>query len=273
MPGIVVGVDGSSRSADAVALARGIAAASGAGITLACAYPYEDHPSRPANHADRDHLRADAETTLARMEHGLEGIGRSRTAAIADVSPARALQQLAERDAPALIVLGSSHRSALGHVMAGTTAERLLHGAPCAVALAPHGFHTRAEQAFRTVSVGHDGSEESAAALSAAVATAVALGAVLRIVRGFPSALAAGSLRRPASSGSRAGGARRVRRRRGGADRGRAAPASPASRPASSSGSPGGPTCCSSARAPTARSGPCSSGACPDASSARPSAP
>ncbi len=187
MTGILVGVDGSTRSADAVALARGIAAASGAGITLACAYPYEDHPSRPANHAYRDHLRADAETTLARMEQGLEGIERSRTSAIADVSPARALQQLAERDAPALIVLGSSHRSALGRVMAGTTAERLLHGAPCAVALAPHGFHTRAEQAIRTVSVGHDGSEESAAALSAAVATAVALGAVLRIVRGFPA--------------------------------------------------------------------------------------
>ena len=144
------------------------------------------------------------------MEQGLEGIERSRTSAIADVSPARALQQLAERDAPALIVLGSSHRSALGRVMAGTTAERLLHGAPCAVALAPHGFQTRAEQAIRTVSVGHDGSEESAAALSAAVATAVALGAVLRIVRGFPAmryatpALAAGfgSDARPASSGS-----------------------------------------------------------------------
>ena len=120
------------------------------------------------------------------MEQGLEGIENVTTSAIADVSPARALQELAERDGAALIVLGSSHRGALGRVLAGTTAERLLHGAPCAVAVAPHGFRTHADFDIATVSVGHDGSDEADAALSAAVATAVALGAGLRIVRIFP---------------------------------------------------------------------------------------
>jgi hypothetical protein len=65
-----------------------------------------------------------------------------------------------------LIVLGSSHRSALGRVLAGTTAERLLHGAPSPVAVAPHGFRMRADGAIKTIAVGHDGSDEAEAAYS-----------------------------------------------------------------------------------------------------------
>ena len=187
MTRIIVGVDGSTRSEDAVALARGIAATSGDGITLACAYPYEAHASRATSGAYRDALRDDAETTLARMKQGLQGIEDVRTTAIADVSPARALQELAEHEGPALLVIGSSHRGALGRVLAGTTAERLLHGAPCAVAVAPHGFDTRAGDATRTIAVAHDGSVEADAALSAAVAAAVALGAALCIVRVVPA--------------------------------------------------------------------------------------
>ena len=44
-----------------------------------------------------------------------------------------------------LIVVGSTGRGRAGRVLTGSTAERLLHGAPCPVALAPHGYErTRA---------------------------------------------------------------------------------------------------------------------------------
>ena len=47
---------------------------------------------------------------------------------------------LAEIERASLVVIGSSHRGAVGRVFAGTTAERLLHGAPCPVAgAAGHG--------------------------------------------------------------------------------------------------------------------------------------
>ena len=182
MTRIVVGVEGSARSEDAVAFARGIAQASGAQITLACAYPYEDQPSRATKGEYRDFVRNEAQATLDRMKEGLEGVENVATSAIADLSPARALQELAERDSAAMLVLGSTHRGAFGRVVAGTTAERLLHGAPCPVAVVPVGFRTHADTPIKTIAVGHDGSEEADAALSAAVMTSQALGAALRVV-------------------------------------------------------------------------------------------
>lgn len=185
MTSIVVGVEGSVRSQDAVAFARRISEASGARIKLAHAYPYDTHPSRASNAAFMDALRDDAEATLERMKEALVGVENVETVAIADVSPARALQELAERDGAALVVLGSTHHSKLGRVLAGTTAERLLHGSPCPVAVVPHGFCEHAAAPIETVAVGHDGSKEAEAGLSAAVAASRSLGAALRVVRVF----------------------------------------------------------------------------------------
>ena len=39
-----------------------------------------------------------------------------------------------------LVVVGSSHRGHLGRVAPGSTAERLLHGAPCPIVVAPAGL-------------------------------------------------------------------------------------------------------------------------------------
>ena len=182
MISIIVGVEETDRSEDAIAFARRLREASGAQITLASAFPYDNHPSRMAHGAYRDYLRGDAQATLDRMAKGLKGVEHVVTVAIADTSPARALQELAERDGAALVVLGSSHRGTLGRVLAGTTAERLLHGAPCPVAVVPFGFRTRADAPIKTIAVGHDGSAEAEEALSAAVTTAQALGAELRVV-------------------------------------------------------------------------------------------
>ena len=102
--------------------------------------------------------------------------------AIAELSPAKAIQAMATSEGASLIVIGSSHRGAVGRVLAGTTAERLLHGAPCPVAVAPAGFHADDDHAIDTIAVAYDRSDEAKSALLAATAIAPALGARLRVV-------------------------------------------------------------------------------------------
>jgi nucleotide-binding universal stress UspA family protein len=179
---IIVGVDESERSLDAVALATRLARGSGAELVLVCAYPYDDAPSRGATTGYERYLREDALATLARVADGLDGTVPVRTLAVARLSPARAVQETAVSERASLIVIGSSHRGAVGRVMAGTTAERLLHGAPCPVAVAPLGFRDGGGTGLATIAVGWDGSPESEAALSAAVALARGAGARLRVI-------------------------------------------------------------------------------------------
>jgi nucleotide-binding universal stress UspA family protein len=55
-------------------------------------------------------------------------------------SPARVLHELAERESAGALVIGSSSRGQVGRVLPGAVTDRLLHGAPCPVAVAPAGF-------------------------------------------------------------------------------------------------------------------------------------
>jgi hypothetical protein len=52
----------------------------------------------------------------------------------------RALHEAADELGASMIVAGSSHRGPAGRVVPGGVGERLLHAAPCAVALAPRGY-------------------------------------------------------------------------------------------------------------------------------------
>jgi nucleotide-binding universal stress UspA family protein len=79
-------------------------------------------------------------------------------------------------------VLGSSRHGKIGRVLAGSTAERLLHGAPCPVAVAPRDFHTDGESTLATIGVGYNGTAEAAAALNATMAMADSLNARVRII-------------------------------------------------------------------------------------------
>jgi nucleotide-binding universal stress UspA family protein len=85
----------------------------------------------------------------------------------------------AERDA-GLIVVGSSRRGRLGRLAPGTTADRLLHGATCPVAVAPNGLGE--EWTLEKVGVGYIELGEGRTALQAAVALARAAGAELDVV-------------------------------------------------------------------------------------------
>lgn len=176
MTEIIVGIDRSRGAEDALAFAAALAKVTGASLRLACAFPYE--PRGALNAAYEELLLSDARGVLDAARERLADPDVP-THAIADLSPARALQHLAIQTGAALVVVGSTHRGRLGRVLPGATGERLLHGAPCSVAVVPHGWE---DTAFRTVGAGFDCSPEAEAAVHGAHAVARRTGAVLRVM-------------------------------------------------------------------------------------------
>jgi nucleotide-binding universal stress UspA family protein len=179
MSEILVGVDSTAGAEDALAFAQQLAGATGATLRLATAFPYDDTPSRASNEAFRDALRDGALATLSRLGDG------TPKEAVADLSPAHALHVLAAESGAALVVVGSTHRGPVGRVLPGSTAERLLHGATCPVAIVPHGYREHAAEPIRTIGVGYDASLESLSALDAACDLARRFGATVRVIRVF----------------------------------------------------------------------------------------
>ena len=176
---IVVGVDGREGGRDALALAGLLQRAFGSELVAALAYPYDPVPSRAAS---RDFDRAIAADAAEALNQEVTASGlKARPVIVPDNAPARALHRLAEREQAELIVVGADHHGPVGHVLAGDVAAGALHGAPCAVAVAPHGFASAAPD-MGTVGVGYDGSPESRAALGWAERLALAIGATVHVL-------------------------------------------------------------------------------------------
>ena len=91
----------------------------------------------------------------------------------------QALHELATNRDARLLVVGSTNRAATGRALPGSTAERMLAGSPCPVALAPHGYR---RAPVRTIAVGFADTPEGRAALTAAHALARRAGAKLRVI-------------------------------------------------------------------------------------------
>lgn len=184
MSTILIGIDASTQSEDAIVFGRRLASASSARVIVVSALPYSDAPSRASGGAYRAQLRDDAQQAARAMSDRLEGIAAERVQIriVANPSPAHALQTLAEDERAGIIVVGSPHAGRLGRVTPGTTGERLLHDAPCAVAVVPTDYRTRAEEPIRRIGVAHDGSDEATATVAAAVDLARALDAELELI-------------------------------------------------------------------------------------------
>lgn len=116
-------------------------------------------------------------------------------AVTADEAAGKDLAELAAEQEADLLVVGSTHRGPIGRVYPGSTVERVIAAAPCAVAVAPPGFaQARGSAAgwrplggddedagMRVIGVGYDGSAASGEALKTAVNLAVPNGAALRV--------------------------------------------------------------------------------------------
>lgn len=139
---IVVGYDGNAGGTDALALAAMLADATEmpTRITVVVAYPHD--PAAPGLRSLPDGyegaLRADAQRRLdgARRAFadrpGVDHVVR-RGATVTAALHAAATEA-------GLLVVGRSHTGPAGRTFLGSITEQVLHGAPCAVAVAPAGF-------------------------------------------------------------------------------------------------------------------------------------
>jgi nucleotide-binding universal stress UspA family protein len=178
---IIIAVDDSERAQDAVAFGGLLARSSGAAVTLAHAYPWHHLPLAGTTDVNRSMLE-ESERTIARVEGPLRDLADLETRSLAESSPARGLQELAAELDAGLIVVGSSHGGRLGRVFPGSTAERLLHGSPCPVAVVPHGYRNAKPDGFGVIACAWNSSPESEAALAAATELAERTSSALRVV-------------------------------------------------------------------------------------------
>ena len=170
---IVVGSDGQRGRAAAV-LAQAIASATGARLVLV---GVASEPPLPlaAAHAQ---AHAALECELLRIRDELAPAAETQVAT--DVSAAHALRRVAETEDADLLVVGTMHRSRLQRLTSADRAMQVLHGAPCAVAVAPD--HLAYHRELRQIGVGIDGTPESEAALGLALELARLSAATLRLL-------------------------------------------------------------------------------------------
>jgi nucleotide-binding universal stress UspA family protein len=182
---ILVGVDASEHSEDAIAFASRLGRDSNARIVVACAFRWDDW-LRPVSAPElQSTAQQQAQQIAWRMSRRLDGIepDRIRTRAVAMSSRDHGLHELAASEAAAIVIVGSSHAGGFSQFLPNGIGARLLHDAAFAVAVVPDGYRTRADQPIRRIGVAYDGSAESRAALVAAVAAVHAFGGELEVIR------------------------------------------------------------------------------------------
>jgi nucleotide-binding universal stress UspA family protein len=108
---VIVGVDGSERAIDALALADLLGPAMRCPVVVAHVHPYGQLSSVFSEAESDTFLRKVAESTLDQVREHLPSVPERSMELIADKSPAAGPQAVAERQEAALIVIGSSHRS------------------------------------------------------------------------------------------------------------------------------------------------------------------
>ncbi len=170
---IVAGTDG-SRGRSAASLAQVLATATGARLVLVgveCELPlplldtfaHDPEAFKLELHAVRDELAPGATVRVA-----------------VDVSPSHALRRIAADEDADLVVVGSHRHGRHAEVARGDDAMQVLHGAPCAVVVAPDELPACRE--LRQIGVGIDDSPESGVALRLALELARPTGARLKLL-------------------------------------------------------------------------------------------
>ena len=173
---IIIGHDLHSGGRDALALATVLSRATGAKMVVAGIFPFGTLPR-----GFEASWREDERSTAEELQRVADAVGATAEA-FPSSSPARGLHELAEELGADLLVVGSSRHSQGGQILAGNVGLGLLHGSPCAVAIAPRGYASAEVAELTRLVVGFNGSKESQLALGDAVELAEATGADLRLV-------------------------------------------------------------------------------------------
>ena len=178
---VIAGWDGSEHSRDAVRFAEVVARAAGAHMKVVYVYRY-DTPHQSSAAEVRMHLHAAAMHKLGEAERSLPYGSRATIHAVGARSVVQGLHDFAESEQADLVILGATTKGALELHAIGSVAERLLRGAPCAVAVAPRGYAHEENPGLRVIGVAYDGSDEAAHAVELAAGLARATSATLKLI-------------------------------------------------------------------------------------------
>ena len=179
---IVIAVDATQRSLDALALGKLLTNATTAPIRLVSVFPYD--PLRDPEGDELIRVRGEARAILLDLA-GEAGLNVTDAEVIASNWAARELQHVTEEEATAIIAVGSTGRGPIGRLLPGAIGERLLAGSASPVAIAPRGYAERPATRLQLVGVAFDGSHESHHALEAGRLIAGSAGASLRVITVF----------------------------------------------------------------------------------------
>jgi nucleotide-binding universal stress UspA family protein len=179
---IVVGFD--PHGADDAPVRFGLAAARFTGAPLIIAAIYDGAPSRNTDSEFREGMSAEARAALDALRSRMEAEDVDcEVRLIEAVSAARGLAVALVDEGAGLGVVGATARGVVGRTLIGSTAERVIHGAPCPVAVVPHGFE-RGD--VENVGVAFTPTPEGEQALRSGVALAHGSGARLRVITVLP---------------------------------------------------------------------------------------
>ena len=177
---MIIGFDGSSSARDALALGRRLAEATGATPTVVCVHPFKPLSAAVPTPSPAPSMRAAAERTLDEARAELSAMG-AMFRPMAETSPARALHAAAEEADAALIVVGSTHRAALGRARPAPRPSRScmapVRGGGCAAGYAAH-----ERERFGVVGAAVDGGDETERIARVAARIARGGGVALRLI-------------------------------------------------------------------------------------------
>jgi nucleotide-binding universal stress UspA family protein len=188
---VIVGFDGSDSGLDALALAVACSRVLSADLVVTVVYP-EPAPIGVGRVdaewvADR---RAIAQQILEQAAGVLAGwddlLPGTSYRAVGSTSAAHGLHDLAEAEQAQLIVVGPHGRTPHQRLFPGSTADRLLAGAPCPVGVPPPGMRQRETRDLRNIGVAYLDTPEARAALNVAARLALQTGATLRLYTVVP---------------------------------------------------------------------------------------
>jgi len=174
---IVVGHDGSGQAQDALALGKDLAQATGAELAVGGVFLVHALLRSASDPVDREAEQEFAEQ-LERIAESVDAVAQP----VLSSSPARGLHELAEETGADLIVVGSCRHGHAGQTLLGDVGLALMHGSPCAVAIAPRGYADQSDHGVSAIVVGYDASPESLLALEDGYELARAADAPLKLV-------------------------------------------------------------------------------------------
>jgi nucleotide-binding universal stress UspA family protein len=176
---LIIGFEGTLQGRDALVLGRRLAAVADAKPLVAAVFTW---PHGVKTNGEIENVLDTESRGL--FDRAFTGVGEMGTdvRAIADRSVAKALTELAEVEEAIAIVVGSAGRGSIGRTLMGSTADALLNGAPCAVAVAPRGYSEERAGELRRIAVAYDGSSEADVALRAGAGLAARIGGELTLI-------------------------------------------------------------------------------------------